>query len=175
VTGFFRRVFGGGTEGAHRRPAEADFDTNPVAVAELMDVPDGPVGRAPASGDSATRQEFERFRAAFCFQPDRNLMDYLKAQRMTRLRNWLHWRSPEPEPKAFIRLAVAMMDRGLNIWDQAGIDMFLHGRWSQGGGCTDESYECLKMLAKVLNKPIKFFFQETNDESAGYRKVDFQP
>jgi hypothetical protein len=174
MPGFLRKLFGGKPEAAPTSKAGPDYDKNPVAVAQLTDVPDSPVGRSAACGEETAEQEYERFRAEFCFRPGENLMQYLEAQGMVHLRDWLHWQTPEAEPKALIRLGLAMMDRGLNIWEQPGISIFLLGRWSEGAGCSDETYDCLQTFAKLLGKPIKFFFQESED-AEGYRICRFEP
>jgi hypothetical protein len=86
-------------------------------------------------------------------------MGFLEAQGVTRLVNWLHWSTPEAEPKAFIRLMLQLVRRGQQIWDQPGIRVFVDGRWSQGGGPSRESQAALSVLAQVLEKPIKVYYR----------------
>jgi hypothetical protein len=64
--------------------------------------------------------------------------------------------------------------RGQTLSDQPGFDMFLQGRWSMGGGCTDESFEALQLLVKAIGKPINFFFQES-PRAEGFRITKIEP
>jgi hypothetical protein len=174
VAGFFRKLFGGRATPRPSRAAD-NLNANPLAIASLDGVsPDDLSGKAHAAGERGIEREFARFRESFCFRPGENLVSHIEARRMAGLRDWLDWRSPEPEPKAFVRLALAMSDHGLHIWDQAGIDLYLHGRWDIGGGCTDESFEALTALAGVLGKPIKLFYKESA-ESEEYMVCPFKP
>jgi hypothetical protein len=87
-------------------------------------------------------------------------MDFLRAEGVTRLADWLHWSTPEAEPKAIIRLVLELMRRGQNFWDQPGISLYVDGRWSAGGGPSKESQDALSVLAQVLEKPIKVYFRK---------------
>ncbi|HEU4754058.1 MAG TPA: hypothetical protein VFU47_13190 [Armatimonadota bacterium] len=134
---FFRKLFG------RAQPQEAPAavrgddpaDANPVATAAFLDrLDDGPKGTARATGEGTAGEEFEEFRATFCHQPGVNFWAYLEADNAWKMQQWLQPDTPEAEPKAIIRLLLEMQRRGENLWDQAGLAMFLHGRWSQGGG-----------------------------------------
>lgn len=151
-----------------------EFDRNPSAVAALLDVEGGPESGARASGDDRSQAEFRRFREGFCFAPGHNLMAALEAAGHHQVAHWLDPQTPEAEPKAVVRLGLALMDAGINYWEQPGLLLYLHGRWWAGGGCSDETYDCLQILAQVTGKPIRLMYQES-DGADGYRKVEFQP
>lgn len=148
-------------------------DTNPVVSASLTADANRMSVAAAATGEDEAQREYEEFCTHFYFKPETNLMEFIKAEHVTRLRDWLHWSNPEPEPKAFIRLALAMMRQGLNLWEQPGISMMFKGRWSQGGMPNQESQDALSVLAQVIEKPIKVFFQERPD--AEMKVLDFKP
>ena len=87
-------------------------------------------------------------------------MEFLKAEGVTELIDWLQWGTPEAEPKAFIRLMLEMQRQDKNIWDQPGIVMLVEGRWSQGGGPSRNSQDALSVLVQVLAKPIKVYYHK---------------
>jgi hypothetical protein len=103
---------------------------------------------------------YEEFCRTFCFRPGVNFMDYLKAEGHTDLIKWFHWTTPEPEPKAIIRLMVATTRAGQHVWDKKGLSLFHDGSWDRGGGPSDYTKDALSVLAKVLVKPIKVGYQE---------------
>ena len=144
-------------------PLNDERDRNPVASMRFTDIEDGPQGVAAAHNDEAARREYDAFCAQFCFQPGRNFREFLEAEKVTRLIAWLEPQSGEPEPRAFIRLILDMIGRGQNVWDQPGISMLVEGRWSQGGGSSQESRDAISVLSQILGMPIKVYFRETPD------------
>jgi hypothetical protein len=132
-----RRLFGGAIPPSVP-PAAFDLrDANPVAGASISGAAeDGPMTAATALEGEEARPDYEAFCVSFCFRPGTRLMDFLQAEGVTQLQSWLHGRTPEAEPKAFIRLMLELMRRGQNIWDQPGISLFLDGHWSLAGGPT---------------------------------------
>jgi hypothetical protein len=120
---------------------------------------DGPKGVASAREGDHAKPDYEMFCAQFCFRPDIKLVAFLEAQGLAPLLNWLHWSTPEAEPKALIRLMLELLRRGHQIWNQPGISLFVDGRWSQGGGPSSDSQAALSVLAKVLEKPIKVYYR----------------
>jgi hypothetical protein len=104
--------------------------------------------------DEKIEDLYDEFCRTFCFRPGVNFMDYLKAEGHTDLIQWFHWTTPEPEPKAIIRLVVATTRLGQNIWDKKGFSLYHDGSWDRGGGPSDYTKDALSVLAKVLGKPI---------------------
>lgn len=148
-------------------------DANPVVAAWIIDRQEnGPKATAGAWEHDEAKPEFDRFCATFCFQPGVNLMEFIETQGSNQLQKWLHWTSDDAEPKAFIRLMIALADRGEYIWDQPGISMFLDGRWSQGGGPSPQSDEALAILARTLGKPIKLFYAPKPGEPHWVNRYD---
>lgn len=151
VPSFWSRLLGdwmGRLRGAAVPPPPASFgerDHNPVVVASIMGEPKGLLGKAAAQEEA--QADYEAFCADFCLRPGTRFMDFLEAQGVTRLKRWLHWTTPEPEPKAFIRLMLELTRHGRQLGDQPGISMLLEGRWSQGGGPSSASREALSVLA----------------------------
>ena len=88
---------------------------------------------------------------------------------------WFRPETPEPEPKALAQLFVDLARRGQTLSDQPGFDVFLHGRWSAGGGCSDSSYEALQWLTKATGRPIHIYFQESpRDEGFRITKIELE-
>ncbi|MCI0357575.1 MAG: hypothetical protein L0211_03705 [Planctomycetaceae bacterium] len=134
-------------------------DANPVVAACITGRQDSePKATAGCWEHAESKPEYERFRASFCLPTGIKLTDVIERDGLSPLRNWLHFESDDAEPKAFIRLMLALADRGESFWDQPGISLFLEGRWSQGGGPSPASDEALAILAHTLGKPIKLFF-----------------
>jgi hypothetical protein len=128
--GFLRRLFGG-------------------AAASAAKTPDAPPAHENADA------LYDEFCQSFCHRPGVNFMDFLKAEGVTRMIDWLRPGSGRVLPAAFIRLAVQATRSGANIWDMPGISL-LH----QGDGPPDqESLDALSVLAQILGKPIKLFFR----------------
>jgi hypothetical protein len=134
---------------------------------------DSPKGVASALEGEHAKPDYEAFCVNFCFRPGTKLMDFLEAEGATRLRTWLHWSTPEAEPKAFIRLMLELMRREQPIWDQPGISLFLDGRWSEGGGPSRESQDALSVLAQILQKPIKVYYRQKPRDPI--MVIEFQP
>ena len=120
---------------------------------------DGPLGVAAALDGEAGRADYEAFCAGFCFRPRKNLMRFLAANDLQYVCDWLHWSTPEPEPKAFVQLGVELMRRSVNLWDQSGVTMYMKGRRP-----TQVSQDCLSILAQVTGKPIKLLIEITPGE-----------
>lgn len=162
MLGFIRKLFGL-TPAQAEPPAESfgERDRNPMVGAGVLGAPaDGPKASAAAQEGEQAKPDYEAFCANFCFRPGTRLMDFLQAEGVTRLQEWLHWSTPQAEPKAFIRLMLELMRRGQNLWDQPGITLFVDGRWSQGGGPSPESQQALSVLSQVLEKPIKVYYRK---------------
>lgn len=119
--------------------------------------------RGSAAEGEETQAEFEEFCATFCHRPGTNLMEFLAAEGITGLQAWLDWRNPNPLPKAFVRLALATMRRGENVWDQEGVSMFWGRREGWPGEPPSETLEALSVLAQVLGKPLKIYFRQPPD------------
>jgi hypothetical protein len=164
MAGFFRKLFGGrATERAAPAAGDLDLrDQNPVAAAGIMGVIEGgPRGIAAAIEAEEYQADYEAFCREFCHRPGVRFMDFLKAEGISALEKWLDPQTPEPEPKAFVRLMLKLAQSGQNIWDQPGISFFLDGRWSNGGRPSPFSDEALSVLSQILQKPIKVFYRET--------------
>jgi hypothetical protein len=163
VWSIFRKLFG-------TPPAEpvnyGERDANPVVTASIMGTADkgGPVMSASAGEGEEAKPDYQAFADTFHVWPGVKMMDFLDAEKVTRLKAWLHWSTPEAEPKAFIRLMLELMRRGVDLRDQPGLSLYVDGRWSQGGGPSQESQDALSVLAQVLQKPIKVFFRKKPSE-----------
>ena len=73
-------------------------------------------------------------------------------------RHALDWRNPDPFPKAFIRLALASLERGENFWDQTGVSMFYENRRPGRGEPPREDQEAISVLAQIVRKPFKVYY-----------------
>jgi hypothetical protein len=175
MRGFFRKLFGTPpSKEASLTETFGEHDHNPVVAASIMGAADdGPKGTASADEGEQAKPDYEAFCADFCFRPGTKLMDFLEVEGVTRLQAWLHWSTPEAEPKAFIRLMLELVRRGQNIWDQPGISLFVDGRWSQGGGPSGESQDALSVLAQILAKPIKVYYRQKPGDPM--MVMEFQP
>src|SRR5207248_2126762 len=98
VMGFFRKLFNKPAAQNAEPMSEEDraFDQNPVVVASLLDLedPDKPKGIAATYGEEGLQEEYEAFCADFCFKPGVRLYDFLKAEGVTHLLDWLDPKSP---------------------------------------------------------------------------------
>ncbi|MDQ2730407.1 MAG: hypothetical protein M3Y56_02005 [Armatimonadota bacterium] len=150
-------------------------DQNPVAVARLHDIPDSPTGVSAAFGDPESEREYNEFCAAFCFRPGENLMDFVAVHHITLLQRWFNPNNHQPEPKAIIRLALQLMSQNWNLWDYPSIGVYVKGRWSQGGGPSQESQDAISVLSQVLDKPIKVLYPKTSDPDAMVHVLNFNP
>src|SRR5262249_30054197 len=126
-------------------------------------------GSGPASAAEGVRPDeslddlYAEFCRTFCIRPGVNLMDYLRAEGVTRLIDWLRPSTPCALPKGFIRLGVDATRKGYKVWEQPGINMLYEGNWDQGGLPPRESRDALSVLAQVLGKPIKLYYREKPD------------
>ena len=151
--GLFGRLFG--SKSGPRQPSPT-ADPGSLIVASAAREVEG------------VRAEYEEFVDGFCFRPRKNLMRYLAANGLGRVRDWLHWSTEEPEARAFVRFGVEAMRQGLKVWDLPGLSFYLKGR-----GPSQESQDCLSLLAQVLRKPITLYFE---DPSGGpVQALDFRP
>ncbi len=132
-------------------------------------VTDQPGPMAVAHEGEATEAEWVEFRQRFCFQPEKYLLAFLRAEGVTRLEEWLHWSNPDPFPKAFIRLALETMRRGENFWEQPGVVLF----WSQPGEPRQENQDALSVLAQVLEQPIKVYYHPPGQKE--FSTLVFEP
>lgn len=106
--------------------------------------------------------EYEEFREKFCHRPGIYLMrDYVLAENDRRLLTWLDWQGHEPEARAFIRLMLAMMRAGENIWDQSGVSLFRQGEWSTSPAPSRASQVALSVIAQLIAKPIRVLYKTT--------------
>jgi hypothetical protein len=154
---FLKRLFFGKPK---LTPEEAVLDKDPMAVATVMDEQDGFTGKARASDVAQARVLHGDFVAKVCVQPGVRLVVHLQASGAEKVVDWFWPETPEPEPKALAQLFVDLAQKGETLSEQPGFDVFVHGRWSEGGGSSDVSYEAMQHLAKAIGKPINIFFQQ---------------
>jgi hypothetical protein len=172
--GLFRKRSAAPSSKQSADPGFGERDQNPVVTASIMGAAEtGPWGKASALEGEQAKPDYETFCATFCFRPGKNFIDFLKTEGVTRMLEWLQWTTPEAEPKAFIRLMLELQKQGKNIWDQPGISMFVDGRWSQGGGPSRFSQDALSVLAQILERPIKVYFNKTPNDPL--KVLEFQP
>jgi hypothetical protein len=155
-----------------------DRELNPVAGARFTGVAGSPVVAAGAYEGEEVRREYEEFAANFHHRPGVRLMEYIQENQDERLLSWLDWRCPEPEPKAFIRLMLAMMRAGSDIWDQPGISFFFQGRWSRGGEPSQRSQDRLSVISQIIGKPISVIYEikpQPPVPQASTRVLRFEP
>ena len=114
--------------------------------------------------DESIDDLYEEFCRTFHFRPGVNFMDFLKAEGLTRMIEWLHPSTPCALPKGFIRLAVDATRKGSTFWERRGISMYYEGNWTPGGGLPpQESRDALSVLAQIIEKPIKLYYTEKQD------------
>src|SRR5262245_32327081 len=100
---FVRRLFGApAPQGESSQDVSDDRDHNPVVAAKTVE--GGPNVSASAHEGELARPDYEAFCRDFCYRPGAKFMESLPAEGGTQLAAWLHWSTPEAEPKAFIRL-----------------------------------------------------------------------
>jgi hypothetical protein len=163
---------------AQPEPSHYAADTeNPSASAQFTDRINAgePKGVAYAHGEENLEEEHRQFCESFCFKPGVRLMDFLKQEGITRMVDWLDWRSPYPEPKAIIRLALDMIQRGENFWDQAGICMFVTGARANRGEPAQESQDAISVLSQITGKPIKVYYHDQPGSDAPLMVKEFEP
>ncbi len=141
-------------------PEEAVLDKDPMAVATVMDEQDGFTGKARASDVAQARVLHGDFVAKVCVRPGVRLVVHLQANGADKVVDWFWPETKEPEPKALVQLFVDLAQKGKVLADQPGFDVFVHGRWTQGGGSSDASFEALQHLVKAIGKPIHIYYQE---------------
>jgi len=135
----------------------------------------------PAEGGAAgVRPEedlddlYAEFRRTFCHRPGVNFMDFLKAEGVTRMIDWLRPDNPCALPKGFIRLAVDATRKGHKFWEvRQPIYMNYEGNWDQGGLPGRESLDALSVLAQILGLPIKLYYREKPEGEL--MVMEFQP
>jgi hypothetical protein len=136
-----------------------------------------PQARGGAAGvrpDESLDDLYAEFCRTFCHRPGVNFMDFLKAEGVTRMIDWLRPDSPCALPKGFIRLAVDATRKGYKVWEvREPIYMNYEGNWDQGGLPGRESLDALSVLAQILGKPIKLYYREKPDGEL--MVMDFQP
>ena len=155
-------------------PEEVADDQNPGALAMVMDDQDGFAGRAHAGDVEEARKIHGEFVEKVCLRPGMRLVEHLQSSGAGLVVDWFQPETLEPEPKALMQLFVDLSRRGQTISDQPGFDIFLQGRWSSGGGCSDASYEALMHLVKATGRPINYFFQESPRDE-GYLITKIEP
>ena len=160
MKGIFQRLFG--------RHAEQHSTSSPVS-----DLAPATVGASAVEDGQEVQREYEEFCRTFYFRPGERFMDHLAAEGVHQLRHWFHPGTAEPEPKAFIRLANDATRRGVKVWEQTGLEMYLHGRWSQGGGPSQVSQDGLSVLSQILGMPIKIYYRPAED--AEMMVMEFEP
>jgi hypothetical protein len=140
------------------------------------------LGTAPQAGPPAAgvRPEesiddlYAEFCRTFCHRPGVNFMDFLKAEGITRMIDWLRPTTPCAVPKGFIRLAVDSTRKGSNVWGTSDpIVMNYEGNWDHGGLPGRESLDALSVLAQILGKPIKLYYREK--QNGGGMVAEFHP
>jgi hypothetical protein len=142
-------------------PEEQARDKDPAAVAAIMDEQEGFSGQAQASDVEAARANHQQFLDTVLVRPGVRLVDSLKGLGAGQVVDWFRPETAEPEPKALAQLFLDIAKRGQTLAEQPGFDVFIHGRWSAGGGPSDASYEALQWIVKATGRPIKVFFQES--------------
>jgi hypothetical protein len=156
-----------------------DRDRNPVVAANFAGSNEIPIAVAGGYEGEAFGLEVDEFLARFHHRPGIRLLDYINDCNDERLRSWFDWRCPEPEPEAFVRLMLAMMRAGREVWDQPGIKLFLQGRWSQGPGPSQQSIEAISVLAQLIGKTITELYTETKKvdgpSDPPYKTLTFEP
>lgn len=135
-------------------------------------------GRSTASKPASPPDEsleplHTEFCQTFCHQPGVNFIDLLRREEVTRLIDWLDWKTGDPLAQSFIRQAVEGTRQGQNFWDKPGLSMLYEGNYARGGKPSQESQNALSVLAQVLNKPVKLYFREQPDGPP--LVMEFQP
>jgi hypothetical protein len=130
-------------------------------------------GASAIEEDGTAEREYEEFCQKFQFKPGERFMSYLAAHEVHQLEKWFHPSTAEPEPKAFIRLANDATQKGIEVWKQTSLEMYIHGRWSEEGGPSQESQECLSILAQILEMPITIYYRPAEDANMMF--MTFEP
>jgi hypothetical protein len=116
--------------------------------------PAAPAAAPPLEDIGAVHAEFCR---TFCHRPGVNFMDFLQAEGVTRMIDWLRPETPCAVPRGFVRWAVNITRQGEHVWDKSGVSLLYEGNAEQGGLPPQESLDALSVLAQILGKPVKLF------------------
>jgi len=123
--------------------------------------PQGGGGTAGVRPEEGLDNLYAEFCRTFCHRPGVNFMDFLKAEGVTLMIDWLQPATPCALPKGFIRLAVDATRKGYKVWEgQEPIIMNYEGNWDQGGLPGRESLDAVSVLAQILGKSIKLYYRE---------------
>jgi hypothetical protein len=131
-------------------------------------------GTAGVRADESLDDLYEEFCRTFCHRPGVNFMDFLRAEGVTRMIDWLRPDSLCALPRGIIRLFVDATRKGTRVWEVPGpITMNYEGNWDRGGLPEQESLDAVSVLAQILGKPIKLYYTE---KPGGPQMVmEFQP
>lgn len=116
----------------------------------------------------ADKKDYEAFVATFQIRPGVTLMSFLKQNGLDHVMKWLHWMSPYPEARAFIKTELLSTRNGNPLWVQPSIGITV-----EGPGPKQESHEALEMLAKVLGKQINLRYRPA--PGAPYKVMEYDP
>jgi hypothetical protein len=146
--GFFRRWFGSPPQGESRHEG--------------------------AQQEESLDSLYAEFCRTFCHRPGVNFMDFLRAEGVTRMIDWLRPDSPCALPKGVIRLFVDATRKGVKVWEVPGpIYMNYEGNWEHGGLPDRESLDAVSVLAQILGKPITLYYTER--PGGEQMTMEFQP
>lgn len=162
--GLFGKLFG-------RKGADEKAPQEQAAEAEGA----AHTGGGAAFGGEAAQEEYEEFCATVQLRPGVLLMDHLAAHGPEKLRQWLHPNTPEPEPKGFIQAALGLARKGSTLADlsEDPIDLWTDGWPQYDGGPSERTGEALKLLAGLINRTFKLYYQRKSDEQ--YVVLQFNP
>jgi hypothetical protein len=162
---------------AQSAPGSNDREYNPVVTAKFTGDDTIPIAVAAACEGPGFWLEYDEFCEGFEYQPGKRLMkDYVLAEDDRRLSTWLDWQGREPEPKAIMRLMLAMMRSRENIWDKPNLVLFRQGQWSAGGGPSPASQECLSVMAQLIGKMITVSYKSSQDApDTDLKTLRFEP
>ena len=129
---------------------------------------------------SAVRPEESRddlyteFRRTFRHRPGVNFVEFLNAEGITRMIDWLQPSNPCAVPHAFVQLAVDATRNGKKLWEiREPICINYEGNRNNGGPPSQDTLDALSVLAQILDKPVKLYYPE---KSGGQLMVmEFQP
>lgn len=136
--------------------------------------PAKPVSVAPSKQDAGKaqleqdKQDYETFVAKFEIRQGQTLMKFLQTNNLSPLIQWLHWMSPHPEARAFVRTELAALKQGNPVWFQPVIGITV-----ETGAPTVKSHQALEMLAQVLGKPIRLKYRP--QPGADHKVLEFEP
>jgi hypothetical protein len=170
---FLRNLLGGPqTPPAPTNEGSGAEEINPGALAQMA-------GREQDQAESRVRPEesiaelYDEFCRTFFIRPGVTLMDQLREQRNTQLLKWLHWNTLEPEPKAFIRLALECTRSGMSVWSREKVEWYIEGLPANDGGPSPASEEGLALLCKATGSAFDIFY--TSRASGEIQFVTMEP